>query len=399
VSATASFRDPIHGFISADELETALINSRALQRLRWIRQLGMAYLVFPGAEHSRFSHVLGVMHLAGRVYDATAKASKGLLDTAPDSHDRRLVRAAALLHDVGHPPFSHSAEELFEEPIDHEEMTCRLIGLDEIEAAFALFGNGISGDDVVHILTQPRDSKEHLLSQIVSGELDVDKMDYLRRDSLYCGVRYGSYDLDRLLHTMVPLEDPATGDWGLGVEEGGVHALEGLVMARYYMFTQVYFNVTSKAYELHLSKWLEDEDLRWPVDPERFLALDDITTWTRMRASRSRHGRAVVQRHAFPLAFETNEHLSSTEKERFEGLIPDIEHRFGAENLMISNSAKDPHRLRQARVFARLFDGRLSPMAEASHFIGHLARIDRFRVYAAHDIVDEVGTAIRRAWA
>jgi HD superfamily phosphohydrolase len=185
MSPTASFRDPIHGFIKADELETALINSRPIQRLRWIRQLGMAYLVFPGAEHSRFSHVLGAMHLAGLVYDAIAAAGAGPLDPGLESRDRRLVRAAALLHDVGHPPFSHSAEELFEEPIHHEEMTCRLIGAREIADIFAAAGDGITGDDIVHVLTRPRDSKEHLLSQIVSGELDVDKMDYLRRDSLY----------------------------------------------------------------------------------------------------------------------------------------------------------------------------------------------------------------------
>ena len=395
---TASFRDPIHGFIKADQLETALINSRPLQRLRWIRQLGMSYLVFPGAEHSRFSHVLGVMHLAGRVYDALAAASDGLLAGGETARDRRLIRAAALLHDIGHPPFSHSAEELFEQPIDHEEMTCRLIAMPELAPIFDRFGDGITSEDVICVLTRPRDSKERLLSQIIAGELDVDKMDYLRRDSLYCGVSYGSYDLDRLLHTMQPIEDPATGDWGLGVEEGGVHALEGLVMARYYMFTQVYFNLTSKAYEHHLSNWLRDEGLRWPVDPERFLEHDDISTWTRMRASTSRHAQAVVERRAYPLAFETDEHLTSSERERFEQLVPAIEKRFGSDNLMISNSAKDPHRLRQARVFARRYDGTLAPMSEASHFISLLARIDRFRVYAAHDLVDEVGAALRAEW-
>jgi HD superfamily phosphohydrolase len=399
VSATASFRDPIHGFIKADALETALINSQPIQRLRWIRQLGMAYLVFPGAEHSRFSHVLGVMHLAGRVYDAVAAASDGLLELGAGSRDRRLVRAAALLHDIGHPPFSHSAEELFEEPIHHEEMTCRLLALDEIAEIFHSLGDGLTGDDVARVLTGPRDSKESLLSQIVSGELDVDKMDYLRRDTLYTGVRYGSYDLDRLLHTMLPLEDPTTSDWGLGVDEGGVHALEGLVMARYYMFSQVYFNVTSKAYELHLSKWLEDEGLRWPIEAEAFLAHDDVTTWARMRASRSRHGQAVVRRRAFPLAFQTDEHLSTEEKQRFEALLPAIEERFGASNLMISHSSKDPHRLQEARVFTRRFDGTLVPMAEASHFIGHLTPINRFRVYAAHDVVEQVGAALRAEWA
>ncbi len=398
MSSTAAFRDPIHGFIEADALETALINGPTLQRLRSIRQLGMAYLVFPGAEHSRFSHALGVMHLAGRVFDAVAAATGGLLEPGPQSVDRRLVRAAALLHDIGHPPFSHSAEELFEEPIDHEEMTCRLIARPAMAAIFERHGRGVAADDVVHVLTAPRDSRERLLSDIVSGELDVDKMDYLLRDSLYCGVRYGHYDLDRLMHTLAPLQDPETGAWGLGVDEGGVHALEGLVMARYYMFTQVYFNVTGKAYELHLSKWLEDEGIRWPVEADRFLEHDDITAWTQMRASPSRHARAVVERRGFPLAFETDEHLGSADKERFEALLPTIEATFGAEHLMISNSAKDPHQLSEARVFARRFDGRLTPMAEASHFIGHLARIERFRVYAEPSIADEVAATLRAQW-
>ena len=117
-----------------------------------------------------------------------------------------------------------------------------------------------------------------------------------------------------------------------------------------------------------------------------------------MRGSRSRHAQAVVQRRAFPLAFETDEHLSPQDKKRFESLLPAIRERFGDDKVMISNSAKDPHRLRQARVFARRFDGTLTPMAEASHFIGHLGRIERYRVYAAHDSVEEVGTALRAAW-
>ena len=108
----ASFRDPIHGFIHADPLEKALIDSRPLQRLRSIRQLGFANLVFPGAEHSRFSHVLGAMELAGRVYDTVAARSEGILEPSRDSLTRRLVRSAALLHDIGHAPFSHSAESI-----------------------------------------------------------------------------------------------------------------------------------------------------------------------------------------------------------------------------------------------------------------------------------------------
>jgi HD superfamily phosphohydrolase len=272
-----SLRDPIHGFIRADALEAALVNSRPLQRLRHIHQLGFTYLVFPGAEHSRFSHALGAKHHGGRVYDAVAAKSEGLLDPDRRSRTRRAVRAAALLHDIGHAPFSHSAEDLFEEGLDHEAMTLRLLALPEIDAIFERHGDGLERADVAALLAPAQEPVARLLCQIVSGELDADKMDYLLRDSLYCGVRYGSYDLERLLDTIVALRDAESGDWGLGVEEGGVHALEALVLARYYMFTQVYFNPIGKALELHLTGWLRESGRRWPADPVRFLAQDDVS--------------------------------------------------------------------------------------------------------------------------
>jgi uncharacterized protein len=393
-----SIRDPIHGFIRADPLEAALIDSRPAQRLRSIHQLGFTFLVFPGAEHSRFSHVLGAMHLAGRLYDALCAKGEGLLPAGVRSPGRRLVRAAALLHDLGHAPFSHSAEELFEGGIDHEEMTRRLLAAPEVEAAFARHGDGLATGDVARLLAGGGGATERLLAKVVSGELDVDKMDYLLRDGLFCGVRYGSYDLERLLDTVLPLADPTTGEWGIGVDEGGVHALEALVMARYYMFTQVYFNVTGKALELHLNEWLQENGLRWAADPERFLAQDDVAVWSAMRTSRSLHARAVVAREHFPVAFETREHLSPADKERFEALLPGLAERFGPGNLLLSNSAKDPHRLRSSRVLVRRYDGSLEPMERASQFIRHLTRIDRYRVYTPPPLRDPVAAALRALW-
>lgn len=394
-----SLRDPIHGFIRADPLEAALINSRPLQRLRTIHQLGFAFLVFPGAEHSRFQHVLGAMHLAGRAYDALCTRGDGLLPPGPQARERRLVRAAALLHDLGHAPFSHSAEELFEGGIDHEEMTRRMIASPEVARIFERHGAGILPADVLRVLGgKPAGDVERLLCQIVSGELDVDKMDYLLRDSLFCGVRYGNFDLDRLLETLLPIADPKTGQLGLGLEEGGVHAVEALVMARYYMFTQVYFNATGKALELHLNAWLGEEGRRWPDTPEDFLAEDDVTIWAAMRRSPSLHARAVVDRDHFPVAFETREHLSAEEKRGFEALLPELQKRFGAGNLLVSSSGKDPHRLRTSRVLVRRHDWSLEPMAEASQFIRHLARIERIRVYTPKALRDEVGAALRELW-
>ena len=197
--APLSLRDPVHGFIRADALEAALINSRPLQRLRFIHQLGFSFLVFPGAEHSRFSHVLGAMHLAGRIYDTLSAKSEGLLPRGPQSRERRLVCAAALLHDVGHAPFSHSAEGLFEDGIDHEEMTRRLLALPEIAAIFERHGDGLAPEDVVRLLAQGGGATEHLLSGIISGELDVDKMDYLLRVVVEDMAHYSRFVMDTLL--------------------------------------------------------------------------------------------------------------------------------------------------------------------------------------------------------
>ena len=395
---TASFRDPVHGFIHADSLERALIDSRPVQRLRSIRQLGFTSLVFPGAEHARFSHVLGAMELAGRVYDALANRNPDLLDNQPGSRDRRLVRVAALLHDIGHAPFSHSAEVLFEEDLDHEAMTQRVLRTAELESIFQRWGEGVEPTRVARLLEHPGTARERLLAQIVSSELDVDKMDYLLRDSLFCGVRYGNFDLARLLDTMVPLEDPETGEWGLGVAEGGVHALEALVMARYYMFTQVYFNRVGKALELHFNEWLKEIDQHWPADPEAFLELDDISTMTAMRSSQSEHALAVVERRYFPMVFETREHLSLEEKSRFEELLPQLRTEFGAAHILVSHAAKDPHRLGESRVLVQRFDGQLEPMEEASHFVRHLGRIDRYRIYTQPQMLSEVTARLQKLW-
>jgi len=393
-----SIRDPVHGFVRADPLEAALINSQPVQRLRFIHQLGFTFLVFPGAEHSRFGHVIGAMHLAGRVYDAVCSKSDGLLPGGAHAPERRLTRAAALLHDLGHAPFSHSAEDLFAGGIDHEEMTRRLLDSPEIEELFARHGEGIGTADVRRLLQGGGTPTERLLAKIVSGELDVDKMDYLLRDSLFCGVRYGTYDLERLLDTMLPIADPQTGEWGIGVDEGGVHALEALVMARYYMFTQVYFNTTGKAMELHLNEWLQEHGIHWAAEPAAFLLQDDVEVWAALRTSPSVHARALVGRHHFPVAFETREHLSRDEKARFEALLPALRERFGAGSLLLSNSAKDPHRLGRSRVLVRRFDGSLEPMEQASQFIRHLTRIDRYRVYTPGPLRDEVAAALREVW-
>jgi len=399
-AARLSFRDPIHGFIRTDALEAALVASRPLQRLRFVRQLGLTFLIYPGAEHSRFNHVLGTMHLAGRVYDALAERPGSPLDPSATSRQRRLVRVAALVHDIGHAPFSHTAEDLFDQPIDHEEMTRRLLGCEELRAIFERHGDGVDAAAVVRVLSRTSaDERELLLSEIISGELDVDKMDYLLRDSLYCGVRYGSFDLERLIDTMAPLRDPQSGAWHIGVDAGGVHALEALVMARYYMFTQVYFNPTGKVMELHLNAWLRALQHRWPSTVEGFLAQDDVTVFEAMRRSDNLHARAILARERFVLAYESREHLSAAEAARLNQVLPNLSQRYGQDQLLIDRSAKDPHRLGASRVPMRAHDGTVQMVSEASDFIAHLSRIEMVRVYSTRALRDEVAAALREALA
>ncbi|MEM7050857.1 MAG: hypothetical protein AAF604_14410 [Acidobacteriota bacterium] len=202
-----------------------------------------------------------------------------------------------------------------------------------------------------------------------------------------------------MLDTIVPVRDPETERWGLGVEEGGVHALEALIMARYYMFAQVYYTVVSKALELHLNHWLKSEGWRWPAEPRAFLEQDDVTVITRMRTSSDPHARAAIRRGGhFPLAFETREHLRNEERQRFEGLLPELSARFGPGNLLISHSAKDPHRMAASRMLVRRQSGALEPVEQFSHFLRHLARIDRYRIYARGELRDAVATAVEERW-
>ena len=207
-----SFRDPIHGFIRVSAAERRLINSGVFQRLRRIRQLGTSYLVYHGAEHSRFGHCLGVMEVATKIHAAIAAKRPGILgDSAEAARQEQLLRLAALLHDVGHAPFSHASEDLFPDNVDgkkleHEDYTAALILKSElasiIEQEYSKVN--ICAQDVVNIFSDPASLGPAgvLLQDIVSGELDADRMDYLARDSLYAGVTYGRFDLDRLLDTI-----------------------------------------------------------------------------------------------------------------------------------------------------------------------------------------------------
>jgi uncharacterized protein len=232
-----TIREPVWGTIRVDATARGIVDSAAFQRLRYIRQLGLAHLVYPGASHTRFDHALGVYHLIRRALSSMAR--QGVLDTLTAA-ERRLVPLAGLLHDVGHYPFSHALEELDEPliPGHHEALTGRF--LDDPDVRAALESVAPDGVEQVELLIRGRSLSP--LQGLVSGSLDLDKVEYLKRDATFCGVPYGEVDVDRLLQALVLLVPPDGGALEVGVDEKGVAALESLLFSKYQMFRNVYWH-------------------------------------------------------------------------------------------------------------------------------------------------------------
>jgi uncharacterized protein len=235
-------REPVWGTITLDSTARGVVDSAAFQRLRYIRQLGLAHLVYPGASHTRFDHALGVYHLITRALASMARNSG--LDPVTAS-ERRLVPLAGLLHDVGHYPFSHALEELDEPliPGHHEALTGRF--LDDPDVRRAL--ESVAPDGVGRVEALVRGRSASPLQGLVSGSLDLDKVEYLKRDARYCGVPYGAVDVDRLLNALVLLAPAEGGPLEVGVDQKGVAALESLLFSKYQMFRNVYWHHAVRA--------------------------------------------------------------------------------------------------------------------------------------------------------
>ena len=222
-----SIKDPVHGSIGVPEAMQQLLDLPAVQRLRHIRQLGFSYLVYPGANHTRFEHSLGTMHLA-------SKTASHLSLTEEES---TLVIASALLHDIGHGPYSHAIELLIEEELGTSHTYIEPL-LNE-----SLLNDSLCALDLDSTEVSAMIAGTHRLSEIIHGDLDVDRMDYLLRDAHYTGVPYGTVDCERLIHSM------RLSDNGLLLEESGIHAAESLLIARTLMRPSVYFHHVSRIAE------------------------------------------------------------------------------------------------------------------------------------------------------
>ena len=252
------FRDPVHNYIPVeDELIYDLINSKEFQRLRRIKQLGSSSFTFHGAEHSRFSHCLGVYYLARRVTNIFDKKYSDIWD----SNESLLTMSAALLHDIGHGAYSHTFERLFE--TNHETITQQIILSPETEINTIL--RRVSPDfpdKVASVINHTYANKQ--VEQLISSQIDVDRMDYLLRDSYFTGASYGEFDLTRVLRVIRPIEN------GIAFSRDGMHAVEDYIISRYQMYMQVYFHPASRAMEVLLQNLLKRAKYLYPKEKEFF---------------------------------------------------------------------------------------------------------------------------------
>ena len=238
-------RCPVHGFIHFSQNERRIIDHRLFQRLRFIKQLALTDLLYPGATHTRFEHSLGVMHVATLAFDRLAQSRGNILESVfrnvseikekPLAIARQIVRLAALLHDIGHAPFSHAAEKIIHEGAGHEELTIKILEEPELlgkvldqcffKGGSKLVSNIISGGAALAPQLQ-------ILRNIVSGQMDADRTDYLLRDSLHCGVNYGRFDYLRMIESLELYEGDG-GSLEVAINRGGIHTFEALILARY----------------------------------------------------------------------------------------------------------------------------------------------------------------------
>jgi hypothetical protein len=268
-------KDPVHGYVDVEESLLPLLDSPPVQRLRHIRQLGFSYLVYPGANHTRFEHALGAMHLA-RLMSTHLGLTRG---------EEGLATAAALLHDIGHGPFSHTTEPLMRE--------CAGRGHDEVGPLLAsgplagpLEGAGIDPREVAAVVRG-----SHHLSPLIHGDLDVDRMDYLQRDAHYTGVPYGTVDAHRLIKSCI-LESE-----GIVIDENGINAAESLLIARTLMRPAVYYHHVSRiASSMLLLALQEHLEKTGAGAAERLLSLDDAGLLQCLAGSGSGTARTLAER-------------------------------------------------------------------------------------------------------
>jgi len=333
--------DPVHRFVELSTAEARLLDLPPLQRLRRLRQLGLAYFAFPSAEHSRFTHALGAMAMGARAFDELARRSPEMFASeAEAAYQRRLLRCALLLHDVGHGPFSHACEGVL--GVAHEARTSEILSLEDMQGGIDALE--VDRSDVLGLIVGDPSTRYPALRELVSGpNLDADRMDYLLRDAYFTGVASGRYDADQLVASLRLFE--RGGHNVVGIDSRGVVALESFVVARYMMFASVYFHHTTRLFERILQDVLHE---LWPdphtLDPiDEFLRWDDFRVLNDLREKHSEAARALRERlRIYALAAEFN---AEGDLRAYEACERALRERFGDDAVWADEQSQVLHRL------------------------------------------------------
>jgi HD superfamily phosphohydrolase len=376
--------DPVHGYIELEDFMQELLATPQMQRLRRVKQLGYSNLVYPGANHTRFEHSLGTMHLASMLIKN--------LDSI-EEEKKKEIKAASLLHDIGHGPFSHVTENIIDKYTRrrHEDIK-EILGKGELREVLEKYGVS-AGNVSKHV------KGETSVGQIISSEIDVDKMDYLVRDAHYTGVAFGVVDYNRLINKMDFYEDR------LVVEQGGLKAAESLLVSRFWMNTSVYYHHVTRISESMCSKAVEYMIENQELDPAGLRQMDDIDLIAAMRKAMGYAGdlsRRLDARKLFKRALyvgledvgkgvlKYRDKIQRTENEIAElaGVDPQY---------VLVDIPKTPEMLEMRAMIKT--DHKMIPLNEASHFVSILqaAHMDNWRmgVYSPKEYCEAVGKAAK----
>ncbi|HOW14453.1 HD domain-containing protein [Methanosarcina sp.] len=376
--------DPVHGYIELDEVVQELLATPQMQRLRRVRQLGFSNLVYPGANHTRFEHSLGTMHLASMLMKN--------LDSIDE--DKKLeIRVASLLHDIGHGPFSHVTENVIYKYTRrrHDEIK-EIVGKGEVKEVLSKHGI-YPGELAKHV------EGETSLGQILSSEIDVDRMDYLVRDAHYTGVAFGVVDYNRLINQMRFHEDR------LVIDHGGLKAAESLLVSRFWMNSSVYYHHVTRISEAMCSKAVEHMIEDGELDPFRLRQMDDTDLVSAMRNSKGHGGELArkldarkLYKRALYIGLEDAGKGVLKHRDKIERAEKEIAELAGVDQqCVLVDIPKTPEMLEMKAMIKT--DHKLVPLNEASHFVSILqeAHMDNWRmgVYCPKEHCEAVGKAAK----
>lgn len=412
------FRDPVHGFIDVRPGEREIIDSLPFQRLRSIKQLSLTHLVYHGAEHTRFGHSIGVMHLVTKAFRSVVASDQNLFSKEKQAWYEQILRLMALTHDLGHAPFSHGSESVFPNGLEHEDFTERIVLDTEIAEYIGRIGQGfvnqfgreydINAELICSIYLGKNITNPDFifLRKFMDSELDCDKMDYLLRDSLYCGVNYGKFDLERLISSLTAFRDRE--NIFLAIKRGGIHAFEEFILARYFMFVQVYFHKTRRFLDKMLVDFLSSclPEGRYPSNAKEYLQWDDARVLSLLKATPNGNTAAerLLHRNIMKCVYESPTHADLQELRLYNLLKADLKRAFGDDALLFDSADKMAHKIpmryeldsEQAIPIILDYSDKPSTISMESSIIRKMTDpINILRIYAREDVAEQATKYVR----